>query len=100
MMELHSVIRSISYDKPLGGLGDILTKWHYEIFTEKGLPVPRLIPMSRSGSKKVNRILATTGFWQDGRVRVLRGVEGSQELMQQMMMIVTLKPTTPFIGGS
>jgi phage terminase large subunit-like protein len=87
MMELHSVIRSISYDKPLGGLGDILTKWHYEVFTDKGLPVPRLIPFARSGQKKIDRILGVTGYWQDGRVRVQRGVEGSQELMQQMMMI-------------
>jgi len=91
LIEHQTTIRYCTYDKPIGmgSFGDgqsPIAKWLWGLANERGLVCPHLKEMTRS-AKKLNRILGVTGYWQDGRVRLLRGVPGAQELANEMLML-------------
>ena len=90
-------IRACSYDKPIGihatgGGSKALEhksptgKWLWELSNDRGIPCPHLIEINRR-AKKLDRIMGVTGYWQDGRVHMVRGVPGAQELANEMLML-------------
>ena len=81
-----SRIRVLTYDKPLGGVGDTIANLFYNAAALEGLGRPRILELQR-GQKKIDRILAAAGHWQDGSVHLAEGVYGSKELADQMLKI-------------
>ncbi len=74
-------------DKSTGGSGDAVRTLFKQTAAIEGMHPPRLLELPRAGTKKIDRILSTTGYWQSGLVHLVRGVHGSKELAEQMLKI-------------
>lgn len=63
----------------------IIQSWCHQA----GIPSPNLQMLNRAGKKKINRILGAVSYWVDGHVRLVRGANGLDKLMDQMARIGT-----------
>ena len=86
-----SRIAICTYDKPRGGQGTNKTRFMTAAHAA-GENCPRLIEIPRSGgmtgkNQKTRNILNEIGYLQDGRVHVLKGLEGNQELFYEWLHI-------------
>ena len=51
------------------------------------LPLPKLHLLHRQGKHKVSRILAAVGYWRQGKFKIVRGAQGTEKLVTQMLTI-------------
>jgi len=79
--------RIATLDKTMGGTAGSVTKYLQSVCAQKGLISPPVLELNRGGTKKLDRILAASAFWADGRVHLVRGVQGAKELADQMLNI-------------
>jgi hypothetical protein len=85
-------LRLMTYDKPVGSdSGEGLKNWFLALAAENGHRCPRVIELPRR-TKKTDKMMATAGFWQDGRIHLVRGVPGSDELSRQALMLGSYMP--------
>lgn len=81
-------LRYMSYDKPIGGLGDVVSNYVSGEARLAGMRCPNILELNRGGTKKKSRLLAAAGNWTEyGRVNLVEGIPGAQELCQQMLKI-------------
>jgi len=78
----------MTVDKSTGGVGDLLSASLYDAANAKGLVCPRILEISRTGKSKQDRIMAVTPYWQDNRMRLVKGVQGTRELSNEMLSIL------------
>jgi hypothetical protein len=83
-------IRCITDEKAVGGKDGIWENALRSAFANVGIPCPRLIFFSRSGTRKgykLRRMQEAVSFWVDGHVRIVRASPGSQKLIHQMIRL-------------
>lgn len=52
-----------------------------------GMPAPRVQLLSRAGKKKLTRIIMAASYWVDGKVKLVKGAPGVEQLIDQMLRI-------------
>ena len=84
--KLHgSRVSVCTYDKPTGGQGTNKHRF-VSVAHAAGEACPRIIEINRS-QKKTGAILNAIGFLQEGRVHVVKGLLGNEELFYEWMNI-------------
>lgn len=79
--------RLATLDRSIGGTGGSVKNYLQSVCAQAGLVCPPVAELNRGGTKKLDRILAASAFWADGRVHLQEGVPGAKELADQMLNI-------------
>lgn len=54
-----------------------------------GIPAPQIKLLNRGGKKKVTRLIEAASYWVDGKMKLVRGANGVDQLVEQMLRIGT-----------
>lgn len=76
---------AITDERETGGKEGLFTQVLQSRCAAVGLPAPRLITISRAGTKKEVRVRLAADYWRQGVVRLVRGSPGIEKLAKQMV---------------
>lgn len=74
----------ITDERETGGKEGLFGKVLQARCSAVGMPMPRLIQISRAGTRKEVRIRMAADYWRQGKVRLLKGNPGIEKLAMQM----------------
>lgn len=77
----------ITGEKSRSGLKGAIRSGIQNRFSDVNEPMPPYYEFERGDTKKYNRLQASTTFWVDGHVRIIRDSPGSEQLIKQMSRI-------------
>lgn len=80
-------VKCITDEKTIGGHAGLWKQTLETAITAAGLRCPEIIILNRGGTKKATRIRAAAGYWAEGYVRLIRGAEGIEHLVNEMLNI-------------
>ncbi len=81
-------INFVTFDKSTGGVGDMVENWFTDSLLAAGLPVPCIVPLSRTGSKD-DRSMMAARYWASYKVRLCRGTPYQQFLTDEFLRLGT-----------
>ena len=80
----------VTDDKEIGGKGGSYENFLLGACHRVGIPMPNYLPLSRSGTKKIDqRILGVVYAWKTGKVRLVSGAPEVNHLVYEMTNIGT-----------
>lgn len=77
----------VTDEKERGGKAGLFAEAYYNNFRAAGVVAPRLIVFPRQGKSKISRINSAMDYWLRGKIYLVEGGEGLEELEHQMLRL-------------